>query len=115
MVIGAIWVARTGAIQQKYSNFTQLWILPNDHITPNTISLGVNSMEPSEIKFKLLLKTGKGIVFELRYLIELKPGEKWETIVQIPTQPPVSELIEVDLFRLDEPDVIYRMVKLWHD
>ena len=114
VIIGAIWVARTGAIQQKYTNFTQLWMLPNDSIAPNTIRLGVNSMEQSEISFKLLLKSGKGIVFE-SYLIELKPGEKWEKIVQIPTQLPNVGLIEADLFRLDEPDVIYRMVKLWHD
>jgi hypothetical protein len=71
----------------------------------------VNSNEFSATKYKVLIKTGDRVLQEWPE-IELAPGENWETTYDLQDRPLDANRLEVQLYRLDRPQSVYRQVWL---
>jgi len=109
LVAGALLIARDGAIQQRATGFTQLWVLPNSATQIDSVRLGVNNREPGAIGYRLLV-TASGTIIGSWPRITLGPDEQWEATVALPTAQPPAATIEAVLYRLDAPETAYRRV-----
>ena len=109
LVAGALLIARDGAIQQRATGFTQLWVLPNSATQIDSVRLGVNNREPGAIGYRLLV-TASGTIIGSWPRITLGPDEQWEVTVALPTAQPPAATIEAVLYRLDAPETAYRRV-----
>jgi hypothetical protein len=105
----AMLFARSGAIQQRATGFTQLWVLPNSAAQIDSVRLGVNNREPGAIGYRLLV-TASGTIIGSWPRITLGPDEQWEVTVALPTAQPPAATIEAVLYRLDAPETAYRRV-----
>lgn len=110
VLISAIGVAYYGA-QQQQTLFTQLWIMPADKVGANTVRLGVDNFESVEMTYQLKLTEGNAEVNQWQY-IRLAPGERWDTTVELPSEPSASTIVEAVLYRIDVPNQPYRIVTL---
>jgi uncharacterized membrane protein len=113
IVVGAIGLARQGALEQHRAGFTQLWALPTGG-TPQQVHLGIQCEEPAPVTYLLRVEVGGAVLHEWAPL-ELQPGERWETagVVLPPAQEPGSMPVQAVLYRLDAPELAYRRVTEW--
>jgi hypothetical protein len=114
LVVGAVLIARDGAIQQRATGFTQLWVLPDSAAKADSVRLGVSNREPSAIGYRLLV-TASGTIIGSWPRITLGPDEQWEATVALPTAQPASTTVEAVLYRLDAPETAYRRVLFRRD
>jgi hypothetical protein len=114
IVVGAVAVSRSGALNQAFPGFTQLWMVPIESANPDAVHLGFRSEESTVTMYSLELRVGDSVVGQW-LPIELKPGEKWETNITLPPRQSDMEKIEALLVRLDAPQTVYRRVLLWRD
>lgn len=113
LIIGAMMLARMGALQQPSPAFTQLWILSADDTDESSVRVGVRSMEPSTKQYRLQVRVSDQVTHEVP-LIELNPSETWESDFVLPMENNESGNVEAILYLLDNPEVAYRRVRLWH-
>jgi len=114
LVAAAVVVARDGAIQQRATGFTQLWVLPDSAAKADSVRLGVSNREPGQIGYRLLV-TASGTIIGSWPRITLGPDEQWEATVALPTAQPAVATVEAVLYRLDAPETVYRRVLLRRD
>ncbi|MCG8350584.1 MAG: DUF1616 domain-containing protein [Chloroflexales bacterium] len=114
LVSGAFLVNRMGVIPQRTTAFTQFWMLPANPADPNSLRLGVRNHELREMNYKLQVTNGTVPVGEWP-LITLGPDELWESTIALPAIQPGMEMVEALLYRLEEPDTVYRRVLFWRD
>lgn len=109
VIAAAVVLARTPLPPQGVQGYTQLWILPASDGNPDTMRVGISSMEftPTEYSLRVLLD---GEVVQEWSTIQLQPGEKWETNAILPESS--TGKVEAVLYRLDAPNDIYRRVTL---
>jgi len=100
---------RDGAIQQRATGFTQLWVLPASAAKEDSVRLGVSNHEPGRIGYRLLV-TASGTIIGSWPHITLGPDEQWEATIALPTAQPAAATVEAALYRLDAPDTAYRRV-----
>lgn len=94
------------------AGYTMLWMIPASPGNSNDIRLGVESAEFAETRLRLQVSVGDQIVQEWSEL-NLKPGETWETAITLQSDQVSSGSIVADLYKLNDPETIYRQVKLW--
>jgi hypothetical protein len=111
LVAGSVLIARDGAIQQRATGFTQLWVLPDSAAQADSVRLGVSNREPGRSGYRLLV-TASGTIIGSWQRITLGPDEQWEATVALPTTQPISATVEAVLYRLDAPETAYRRVLL---
>src|SRR5437879_4588786 len=113
IVCGAGVVSIIGAEQQPHP-FTQLWILPPDGTSPkDSVQLGVSNMELTAMEYHLDVNVDHKVVKEWPS-ISLKPNEKWETMLILPSTGHAGTVrVEALLYRANVPRTIYRNVVLW--
>ncbi|SRR6266540_4169960 len=114
LVAGAVLIARDGAIQQRATGFTQLWVLPDSAAQVDSVRLGVSNREPGEIGYRLLV-TASGTIIGSWPRIMLGPDEQWEATVALPAAQPAAATVEAVLYRLDAPETAYRRVVFHRD
>jgi hypothetical protein len=114
LVASAVVIARDGAIQQRATGFTQLWVLPDSAARTDSVRLGVSNREPGQIGYRLLV-TASGTIIGSWPRITLGPDEQWEATVALPTAQPAAATVEAVLYRLDAPETIYRRVLFHRD
>jgi uncharacterized membrane protein len=114
LVVGALAIARDGAVQQRATGFTQLWVLPDNAAVEESVRLGVSNREPGQIGYRLLV-TASGTIIGSWPRITLGPDEQWETSVVLPTAQPAAATVEAVLYRLDSPGTAYRRVLFRRD
>ncbi len=105
LVSFALLITRAPAPPQGLEGYTQLWLLPDPN-TKTAVRLGISSNEFETTNYKLELQLGGKELQEWTPII-LKPGEDWETTVTLP-KPVGSDTIEALLYRLDQPETVYR-------
>jgi hypothetical protein len=88
-----------------------LWILPNDTAQTPEVRLGIDSMEFAPVAYRLVVTLDDQVVYEWAS-IGLQPGGKWESAVVLPNLGSTSGNVEATLYRLDNPEVVYRRVSL---
>jgi uncharacterized membrane protein len=109
VTITAIQVARAPARQQGFEGYTTLWIQPTAVL--HTLRLGVNCEEFETTTYQIQFELN-GVVREGPTL-ELEPGEKWEGVLRLPSDPLIGNPLTVFLYRLDHPAEVYRHVVWW--
>ena len=109
LVACALLIARDGALQQRATGFTQLWVLPDSAFQQDSVRLGVNNREPGEVGYRLLV-TASGTIIGSWPRITLGPDEQWEATVALPAAQPAAATVEAVLYRLDAPETAYRRV-----
>ena len=110
MLVAAVMVDRTGALEPRGAGFTQLWILPGTQPGGEEVRIGITSGEPSTVAYRLELESGSQVV-RTWSTIELAPGKTWQATVAVNPIRPGARTAAV-LFRLDFPDIAYRQVAL---
>lgn len=109
VTIVAFNIARTPVAQQGFEGYTTLWILPGD--VPDRLRLGVRSDEFANTKYEIRFELN-GIVHQ-GPTFELKPGEAWEDVVHFPSGQLAGQPFTVSLYRLDQPNEVYRHAVWW--
>jgi hypothetical protein len=111
VVAAAIGLARTPLPPQGLQGYTLLWILPAGDGRLDAVRLGVSSEEFVPVAYKLQVTMDDQLVEEWP-VIQLAPGEQWETTAALPANMSGTAAVEATLYRLDAPNVVYRRVTL---
>lgn len=106
VLLGAIGLSYAGAILQPTTGFTQFWLAPAVRAESRAIYLGVRNEEGTTMQYTIQLAMGGRVVAEWPE-ITLSPDAQWETTVALPLNQR-AETMEALLYRLDQPQVIYR-------
>jgi len=112
VVVVAVVIARGGAIGQPRESFTQLWILPAGEANQDAVRLGISNMEPATMSYRLQVYEGPYTIREWPVIV-LEPSEKWEYVLALPPHASSPDTIRALLYRVDEPEVVYRQGELW--
>lgn len=108
----ALYLARTPTAPTGLTGYTMLWVQPAQ---AGQLRLGVRSEEFTPTSYRLALEAGDSTIAGSRLELQftLKPGEAWEYPYEIPSDMPLEIPIMVRLYRLDDPDQVYRQVVWW--
>jgi uncharacterized membrane protein len=109
----ALFVARTPASTTGLIGYTQLWMHPAIDRS-NVVKLGVRSGEFEETAYSLQV-TVNGQPYQSWPSLQLGVNQKWETDLDLSGALPMSGTIAADLYRLDQPETVYRHVLLRSD
>lgn len=107
----ALNVARTPASPYDLAGYTLLWVQPTDN--PGKLALGVRSEEFDTTKYQLMFE-----IDDVRHdgpTFELKPGEVWESSLNLPKDEMAEQPVTVLLYRLENPNEVYRRVIWWNE
>lgn len=101
-----------GATQQSHPGFTQLGVLPATQ-AGNTcaVRISIQSFEPGPVKYRAVMTTNKTLT-RTWPSISLAPKQQWNQIEPITVGTSTSLVIGVQLYRLDQPQTLYRHVDL---
>lgn len=110
IVLMAMNNAVQGVAQAPVRAYTQLWLLPSGN--GNSVTIGVVNFEQTEQTYRAILLSGGNLLKEWED-ITLRHGETWEIVEQLPSKGDIQSLVEVQLFRPDEPLEIYRTAYFW--
>ncbi len=104
--------AIAGVQQQPRPGFTQLWILPATTTgTDCRVQLGVRSFENAPVTYRMTV-TMNGKPLQSWSEIRLAPQEMWNQVVAITPGISNSMYLNVNLYRVDQPQLVYRTVHL---
>lgn len=107
----ALGIARLPSPASGVSGYTQLWLTPaNDGNTAN-YQAGITSQEFATVTYHLQVMVDGRVIRDWPEL-PLAPGATWTSPIVLPPDQLNAGSIEAALYRLDNPNVIYRQVKL---
>lgn len=113
LVILSLQAVRSAALQQDASDtFTELWVLPNGDAASNALRIGVHNVEGRTLSYGVKVVTGDTTLNEWPS-ITLQPAETWQVLNPLPNSVDTTEPVEVFLYRVDQPNVIYRRGIFW--
>ena len=112
IAILSVLYAVIGVEQQPHPGFTQLWILPAT-LTGNScaVRLGVRNFEGTTVTYRITL-TMNGQQLTTWQSVVLESEQTWNQVVSIPPGTVHNMYVEVRLYRLDQPQTVYRNVHL---
>lgn len=113
-MITAVGMARFPTPQQGLQGYTALWMLPVDDRNQHAVRVGIQSMEFSATAYRLDLEVNNQVVQQWTS-IELRTGEKWEGVVELPEEQLNAKEVEAVLYRVGNPSFVYRQVTLKRD
>lgn len=93
------------------SGYTEAWILP-DPAQAQVVHVRINSMEFTNMAYSVQI-TLNGKAINQWNAVSLKPGGKWEGIITLPNALTRNDEVEAKIYRLDQPNTVYRNVILW--
>ncbi|HEV7237304.1 MAG TPA: DUF1616 domain-containing protein [Ktedonobacteraceae bacterium] len=112
MAILSVLYAVIGVEQQPHPGFTQLWMLPAaQNGTSSAVNLGIRSFEATTVTYRVTM-TMNGQTLRIWPSVVLKPDQTWNQVVPIAPDGTHSLYIEAQLYRLDQPQTVYRNVHL---
>ncbi|MBX0326320.1 DUF1616 domain-containing protein [Oscillochloris sp. ZM17-4] len=112
LLANAVGTARSGALTQHTTGFTQLWMLEVSGAAPGTVRLGVSNQELRPMSYVLRLTEGGRVLNEWADL-ELQAGAQWEITEVLPIADQQKRPVEASLYVADDPNTIYRHTVLW--
>jgi hypothetical protein len=86
------------------------WITPIQASTPGQAEIGLQSMEFQALTFRVELYDNGQLVQKWEN-IQLAPHQEWTVLIDTRNYPPGTDRLEAQLYRADQPEVIYR--KVW--
>ncbi len=108
---GALMLARTPASAENYAGYTMLWMTPVQGEDANHLQLGIDSKEFTPTQYKLELRVNEQIAQEWT-MIELSSNQQWQANLAFNAEQLGTGSIEANLYRLDQPNEVYRHVVL---
>ncbi len=105
LTLAAILIAFNNDLNQQYSGFTQLWIVPGE---AGIAEVGLASGEHTPMHYRLTIEADGELLIEDTELT-LQPDERWQTEITLPQR---YTLVEATLYLADRPDEAYRHVTL---
>jgi uncharacterized membrane protein len=111
IVVLALVFARIGAEQAPLESYTEFWMLPRVVDDAQAFDVGIRNQEQEPVHYRLQVRTRNNVVEEWDVL-SLADGETWETRVVIPARFMDSQFFRANLYRLDDPTVIYRQLTI---
>lgn len=112
--LSAIMLAQNAAAHYPDTEIVQLWLLPAENSSSPSVRLGALVSESAPTEYSLWLERG-GYTVQTWPRLTLKPGERWETVIQVDPNMAGNGPLEAFLYRYDEPSIPYRHVILWMD
>ena len=110
-VVGAIAVARIGALNQPRPGFTQLWLIPGEN--SDTVHVGIQNEEGTPMSYWLTVRQGE-LPIKAYYDIQIDAASTWDATIHLPANPiNPNQPIQAQLYRAEQPDTMYRSVTLW--
>ena len=98
--------------QQPHSGFTQLWMLPSVQVEKScAVRLGVRSFEVTSVKYRVTM-TINGTLAKTWSPVVLAPQDEWDQLVPLTSGTTDNMYVEVQLYRSDKPEIVYREVTL---
>lgn len=113
VVIGsvAIGIARQPSPPNGVSGYTLLWMVPTGDENAGNYQLGFTSHEFVGVTYHLQVTIDGRVAWDWPEL-KLAPGETWTSPIALENDRVGTGSIEAVLYRLDNPSVVYRQVKL---
>jgi uncharacterized membrane protein len=112
VAILSVLYAVIGVEQQPHPGFTQLWMLPAAQTGANcAVRLGVRNFEATTVTYRVTMTTN-GNALHTWSSVVLTPAQTWNQVVPITPGTTHSMYLEVRLYRLDQPQTVYRNVHL---
>lgn len=106
----AILYSAIGVAQQPHPGFTQLWTLSQVNVGKScAVRLGVRSFESTSVTY-LISMTMNGVEVATWPSFALASGGEWDRLVPLTPKTAGSVYVEVQLYRLDRPQTVYRKV-----
>lgn len=107
----AIKTAQTPVPTQGLSGYTLLWLNPTTTATSSRLQLGISNQEFAPTAYKLQIKLDDQVAQEWPNLA-LAVNGRWEAELAVPAAELAQYKVTAELYRLDQPDVLYRHVVL---
>jgi uncharacterized membrane protein len=111
LIIISLGLARAGALRQRITDFTQLWMLPQIEPQGTVVRLGIRNLELGDSTYTVRLSVGSRVIRQWTE-IKLIPEQIWETSILLPTDID-GNAAEALLFRDGNMQSPYRKVMLW--
>lgn len=112
--VGAMILVQNMAKIYPNTEIVQLWMLPVENAKSLSVRIGVMVNETAPGEYSMWLERG-GYTVKTWPHLTFKPGERWETIVQVDPNMPGIGPLEAFLYRYDQPTIPYRHTSLWMD
>ena len=112
VIVLSVLYSVAGAQQRPHPGFTNLWIVPATQ-NGNTcaVSIGVQSFELAPTTYRVVV-TGNKDQLANWTPIALVPNQQWAQLEPIAVGNTTSMVILVQLYRLDQPSIVYRHTNL---
>ena len=108
---GALTMARTPASPDHFAGYSMLWLTPTQGMASNELQLGIDSKEFAPTQYRLEFLVDETVAQEWP-MIDLTPNQRWQAKLALSAEQRSTSTIEAKLYRLDNPDTIYRHVLL---
>lgn len=105
----AVKTAQTPTSPQGLTGYTLLWMLPADDTS--RLALGISNQEFAPTAYKLQVKVDDQLAQEWPSLL-LGVNGRWAAELAVPATAVAGHEITAELYRLDQPDQLYRHVVL---
>jgi uncharacterized membrane protein len=101
-------LARSPTATEGLSGYTLLWVQP---AAPDRLQIGVQNQEFTSTSYRLELESGGAQ--KTGPTLEMAPGETREFFLDLSDNRLEGETLTVRLYRMDQPDQVYRQVVWW--
>lgn len=108
LTVTAVWLARESAFRAGTA-FTQFWAVPSLADGQPALQIGIYNQEKETVAYQVYMES-RGRILEQWSGIVLDSGQTWETVLILDSLP--QSPLRILLFRADDPDRIYRMVRV---
>jgi uncharacterized membrane protein len=112
LVFGALAVTRTAVMDEAHPGFTQLWLTPFYPSSEQYVEIGLHSVENTLVEYRIEFRIGEHVITEWSP-VSLQPDGLWQKVIHIAEKPQRGERAEVVVYKLDDPDTVYRHATLW--
>lgn len=104
VLVGAIGLARGGALAQPTPGFTQFWLLPG--VAQGGVQVGIHNQEAQAMTYTLEIAANDQALNALPS-VTIASGETWQTTISLPAEQRVGT-VEARLYRANDRTQVYR-------
>ena len=112
VMVSSIAYDAVGVVREPHPGFTQLWMLQAVRAGEGcAVRLGVRSFESTPVTYSVTMTIEKAQAATWPSVV-LAPQGEWDRLVPIPPMATDNVFVEVQLYRVDKPQAVYREVNM---